>query len=78
AYERILEGVLALEEHFENLVVVTNDVGSGWPEHFYSEQTLLYIEMLGRLNAVLATRFDAVFELVCGIPLCLKGEGLLP
>ena len=51
---------------------MTNDVGSDAED--YSESTLRYVDTLGRLNAVFAAEFDAVFELVCGIPICLKGE----
>ena len=40
----------------------------------YTDSTLRYVDTLGRLNAVFAAEFDAVFELVCGIPICLKGE----
>ena len=72
AYERILNGIISLEDRCENLIVVTNDVGSGTAAA-YDDKTLLYVEVLGRLNAVLALRFDTVYELVCGIPLCIKG-----
>jgi adenosylcobinamide kinase/adenosylcobinamide-phosphate guanylyltransferase len=72
AFERVLEGIVSLENRCDNLIVVTNDVGS---ESFgmYSASTQLYVRLLGRLNAVLAARFDVVYELVCGIPLALKG-----
>ena len=73
AYQRILQGILSLEGRSEHLIVVTNDVGSGTTEG-YGEQTRLYVETLGRLNAQLAAGFDVVCELVCGIPLCLKGD----
>ncbi|MDR1798018.1 MAG: bifunctional adenosylcobinamide kinase/adenosylcobinamide-phosphate guanylyltransferase [Clostridiales Family XIII bacterium] len=73
---RILEGIGALEARCANLIVVTNDVGGGVNEQ-YNEGTRLYVETLGRLNAALAARFDVVCELVCGIPLVLKGKGLL-
>ena len=73
AFTRLLEGVISLESRCENLIVVTNDVGSGTTQS-YNEQTREYVEVLGRLNAALAARFDVVYELVCGIPLCLKDE----
>ena len=71
-YEKILREVRGLAEKADNLILVTNDVGSDAEE--YSESTLRYVDTLGRLNAVFASEFDAVFELVCGIPICLKGE----
>jgi adenosylcobinamide kinase/adenosylcobinamide-phosphate guanylyltransferase len=35
----------------------------------YGELTMRYVDALGELNARLASRFDRVLELVCGIPL---------
>jgi adenosylcobinamide kinase/adenosylcobinamide-phosphate guanylyltransferase len=72
AYQRIATDILSLEARCANLIVVTNDVGSGSPGS-YSETTRLYVEVLGRLNGELAKRFDQVYELICGIPICLKG-----
>ena len=71
-YDKILREVRGLAEKADNLILVTNDVGSDAEE--YSDSTLRYVDTLGRLNAVFAAEFDAVFELVCGIPICLKGE----
>lgn len=68
---RVLEGVEALRRQCRDLIVVTNDVGSDGRE--YDPGTMAYIRALGRINAVLAARADAVFELVCGIPLLKKG-----
>jgi adenosylcobinamide kinase/adenosylcobinamide-phosphate guanylyltransferase len=73
AYERVLSDVVELVGKCANLIVVTNDVGAGTP-HGYADSTNAYVETLGRLNAALAQRFDAVFEVVAGIPLRLKGD----
>jgi len=73
AYDKILDGVLSLAEQCENIIVVTNDVGSGTTGG-YDYSTNLYVETLGKLNAELASRFDVVYELICGIPLLLKGD----
>jgi hypothetical protein len=32
-----------------------------------------YVDLIGRVNRELASRFDCVCELVCGIPLVIKG-----
>ena len=64
----------SLAEKADNLILVTNDVGSD--AEAYSDSTLRYVDALGRLNAAFASEFDTVYELVCGIPLLLKGEGL--
>ena len=70
-YDKILREVRALAEKADNLILVTNDVGSDAEE--YSDSTLRYVDTLGRLNAAFAAEFDAVYELVCGIPIPLKG-----
>jgi adenosylcobinamide kinase/adenosylcobinamide-phosphate guanylyltransferase len=71
AYQRVYDSVIALEDRCEHYVVVTNDVGSGIAGS-YDDATQTYVELLGRLNAELALRFDVVCELVCSIPLVVK------
>ena len=71
-YDSILADMFALEEKCDTLIVVTNEVGSDGGD--YDASTARYIETLGRLNRALANQFDAVAELVCGIPLILKGQ----
>lgn len=71
-YDTILADILALEQKCDTLIVVTNEVGSDGGD--YDAGTARYIETLGRLNRALANRYDAVAELVCGIPLILKGQ----
>ena len=72
AYDKILSGIEVLEAQCGELIVVTNEVGAD--VRGYDAGTVRYIETLGRLNIALAERFDCVCELVCGIPLILKGE----
>ena len=71
-FDDILRGVLALAEQCDNLIVVTNDVGSDGYD--YDKGSQQYIEMLGRLNAAVANSFDCVFELICAIPIAIKGN----
>lgn len=71
-YEKILRGIDSLRAQCEHLIIVTNDVGSDTED--YSPETLAYVEVLGRLNHAVAEEADTVCELVCGIPLVLKGE----
>jgi adenosylcobinamide kinase/adenosylcobinamide-phosphate guanylyltransferase len=67
-YDTVLAGILALEEKCDTLIGVTNEV---WQRRWaYGASTARYIETIGRLNGALAARFDAVAELVFGIPLC--------
>jgi adenosylcobinamide kinase/adenosylcobinamide-phosphate guanylyltransferase len=72
AVEAILRGIDRLARQCDHLIVVTNDVGADGGG--YSALTMRYVDALGALNARLASRFDRVLELVCGIPLPLKGE----
>ena len=74
-YDRVIRGVEALCRQCRDVVVVTNDVGSDG--EVYDAGTNAYVTALGRINAALAERADAVYELVCGIPLVRKGELIL-
>lgn len=68
----VLRGVAELAAQCGDLIVITNDVGGD--ELDYSEGTRAYIDAMGRINAALAQEADTVCELVCGIPLIVKGE----
>ena len=70
---KVIAEVGALAGRCANLVVITNDVGSELASG-YGEGTRAYIEAIGRVNATLARRADHVYELVCGIPVVLKGS----
>lgn len=72
AFERILNGVLRLNEQTSDLVIVTNELFSDGIR--YPEETTRYLELLARLNCSLAERADEVYEVVAGIPICWKGE----
>lgn len=73
--DRVIAGVCRLARLCGNVVVVTNDVGCDIGD--YSNETRAYIRELGRVNAVLASRFDAVVEVVAGIPTVVKGGSAL-
>ena len=68
---RVMAGVEALERQCETVVIVTNDVGSDGDE--YEESTRRYVEYIGDINRELAERADVVIEMVCGIPIEIKG-----
>ena len=70
--EKVVAGVKNLQRQTDTLVVITNDVGSDNED--YSEETRAYIRYLGEINARVAAMADRVYELVAGIPICLKGE----
>lgn len=70
-YEGTLDKIVELTNRIDNLVIVTNEVGSCILK--YPIETENYIAALGRLNYVLAKRSDCVIEVVVGIPLAVKG-----
>lgn len=69
----VVSGVEALEKQCGTLIVVTNEIGGDKSED-YDEATKEYIRALGAVNAALAQRADTVCEIVCGIPIVLKGD----
>ena len=69
--EKVVAGVKNLQRQTDTLIVITNDVGSDNEE--YSDETRRYIRALGAINVRVAQMADRVYELVAGIPLCLKG-----
>lgn len=71
-FQKIMDGIHSLQAQAENLIVITNNVGSDCEE--YSDSTFRYVDLLGRLNAAVAQEADTVCEMVCGIPVLLKGE----
>ena len=72
AMEAVLQGLDHLAAQCENLLIVTNDVGSDGGG--YSPETMEYVEILGKINREEARKADRVYELVAGIPLLIKGE----
>lgn len=69
--EQIFQGLESISNQCDNLLVVTNDVGSDWPS--YPPSTLQYAAKLGQLNCLAAAFADAVLEVVAGIPLLRRG-----
>ncbi|GFI62579.1 bifunctional adenosylcobalamin biosynthesis protein CobU [Clostridiales bacterium] len=70
----IKHGIEYIKGTADNFVVVTNDVfcdGIG-----YSKETNDYIKNLGKINRFMAAAADEVYEVVCGIPILIKGEGI--
>lgn len=67
---RIAQGIRALGDRYENVIVVTNEIFSDGIA--YPRETMDYIQTLGRLNARLARWADGVVEVFCGIPLYRK------
>ena len=67
----VVNGVEGLIRSTKELVVVTNDVFSDGV--VYVPSTENYRVKLAEINRALAARADRVVEVVCGLPLYLKG-----
>ncbi len=72
--DEIVSGVKSLKDQAQCAVIVTNDVFSDG--NTYDAETMRYITYLGEINARLAQMADSVTEVVCGIPLVKKGDGV--
>lgn len=74
ALANLNQGLRALEEKSEHLVVVGNDLFRDGED--YPPETMAYLEVLAQVQTDLSKRYDLVAELVCGIPVFWKGEGV--
>lgn len=68
---QICREIDGLAEKCENLIVVSNDIFLEEPPE--NKETMEYLQLLARINQHMACRFDLVTEVVCGIPVDLKG-----
>lgn len=66
----VLEDMFQLVKLCPYLTIVTNEIFSNGSA--YSAEITEYIRLLGKLNRILAKLADEVYEVVCGIPVCLK------
>lgn len=71
-FENIISGIEMLQLKCKNFVVITNKIFSDGIT--YENETMEYIKALGKINLNLTTKADVVIEVVCGIPVVLKGE----
>lgn len=65
-------GLHHLAANAAHLVIVTNDIFSDGVT--YDPETEQYRKILGEVNREAAAMADYVYEVVCGIPICVKGE----
>ena len=72
AFDRIQRGVCHLQQQCANVVIVTNELFSDGT--VYPAETESYLDILAQLNRAIAAQADQVWEVCCGIPVCLKGE----
>ena len=67
----VLEGLDALLPRCRHFVIVSNEIFSDGRS--YDPDTTAFVTALATLNRALARRADLVAEVVCGVPLVLKG-----
>lgn len=70
--EEIIDGIKHLASVCKHVIIVTNEVFSD--DGHYEEETKNYIENLGTINHRIGTLASNVIEVVCGIPICIRGE----
>ena len=67
----IISDISDLSKKCNNLIIVTNEVFSDGV--LYDSLTQEYIYILGSINQELSKIADIVYEVIYGIPVCLKG-----
>ena len=68
----VVAGVVALAGRAANVVAVTNDVAADGVAH--DAATAVYVDAIACVNRELAALSGLVVEVVCGLPIALKGE----
>lgn len=69
--EEIMEGISEISQNVRHLVIVTNEIFS--EASVYEGDTENYRKYLGEINRRLGEKADEVYEIVYGIPICVKG-----
>ena len=72
--KKIVQAIIDLSTRVQELVIVTNDVFSDGGSLTYDESTREYVKDLAEINCALAREAATVTEIVCGIPVKIKGD----
>ncbi len=72
--KKIVQAIIDLSTRVQELVIVTNDVFSDGGSLTYDESTREYVKNLAEINCALAREAATVTEIVCGIPVKIKGD----
>ena len=70
----IISGVTALHDSCDILIIVTNQIFEDGIR--YDASTMDYIRLLGDVNRQIAERAEQVVEVVAGIPIFIKKDGI--
>ena len=69
---RMIPALQSLAQRARHLILVTGNVFADGVA--YDETTMAYLKLLAEVNAAAAEMADAVVEVVCGLPVYVKGE----
>lgn len=72
--KKIVQALVDLSTRVKDVVIVTNDVFSDGGNLTYDESTREYVKNLAEINCALAREAATVTEIVCGIPVKIKGD----
>ena len=72
--KKIVQALIDLSARVQDVVIVTNDVFSDGGNLTYDESTREYVKNLAEINCALAREAATVTEVVCGIPVKIKGD----
>lgn len=72
--KKIVQALIDLSTRVQELLIVTNDVFSDGGSLTYDESTREYVRNLAEINCALAREAATVTEIVCGIPVKIKGD----
>lgn len=72
--KKIVQALVDLSTRVQDVVIVTNDVFSDGGSLTYDESTREYVRNLAEINCALAREAATVTEIVCGIPVKIKGD----
>ena len=70
----IISGVTALQDSCDILIIVTNQIFEDGIR--YDASTMAYIRLLGDVNRQIAEQAEQVVEVVAGIPIFIKKDGI--
>lgn len=69
---RMIPALQSLAQRARHLILVTGNVFADGVA--YDETTMAYLKLLAEVSAAAAEMADAVVEVVCGLPMYVKGE----
>ena len=72
--EKIVNPIISAADYYSEIIIITNEIFMDGCN--YDEVTTRYIELLAFINNSLANAANRVAEVVCSIPVYIKGEDI--